>query len=90
MLTEPNRLHSYSDLGEAWLRDQTARILQRHLQFGRHLRLDVDSLLARSAMLGRVRVPRRVPREDILRRAIEHCLRLDAAVSTAVPEPTVA
>ena len=94
MSTEPNRLSSYADLGETWLRNQKARILQRHLQFGRHFRLDVDSLLSRAAILGRVSVPRRVPREDLMRRAtvdaIEHCLRLDVAVPTAVPAPAAA
>lgn len=94
MSTETNRSSPYSHLGEVWLRGQIARILQRHLQFGRHLRLDVDSLLSRAAMLGRVEVLRRKPRDDFMRRAtvdaIEHCFRLDAAHPTAVPESTVA
>jgi hypothetical protein len=33
------------DLGETWYRHQVARIVQRHLQFGRHCRLDVDALV---------------------------------------------
>ncbi len=37
---------AYADLGDVWLEDQTARLLQRHLQFGQNFRLDVDLLLA--------------------------------------------
>ena len=37
---------AYADLGDVWFEDQTARLLQRHLQFGQHFRLDVDLLLA--------------------------------------------
>ena len=40
--------------GDAWLRHQRARIEQRHLQFGRHCRLDIGSLVLRLAQ--RVRV----------------------------------
>ena len=36
-----------ADFGDAWLRNQTVRILQRHLQFGLHRRLDMDALLCR-------------------------------------------
>jgi hypothetical protein len=36
-------------LGEAWLRYQSARILQRHLQYGQHCRLDLETLLAAAA-----------------------------------------
>jgi hypothetical protein len=36
---------AYVDPDDAWLRDQTARILHRHVLFGRHCRLDVDVLL---------------------------------------------
>jgi hypothetical protein len=32
-----------------WVRDQTARIMQRHQQFGRRGLLDIDALLARIA-----------------------------------------
>jgi hypothetical protein len=32
-----------------WVRDQTARIVQRHQQFGRRGLLDIDALLARIA-----------------------------------------
>ena len=36
----------YEDLGETWYSHQAARIVQRHIQFGRHCRLDVDALVA--------------------------------------------
>ena len=36
----------YKDLGETWYSHQAARIIQRHIQFGRHCRLDLDTLLA--------------------------------------------
>jgi hypothetical protein len=44
---------AYADLGDVWLRDQTARLLQKHVQFGRHFRLDVDLLLAGRARAAR-------------------------------------
>ena len=44
---------AYADLGDVWLRDQTARLLQKHLQFGQHFRLDVDLLLAGRARAAR-------------------------------------
>lgn len=79
--------------GAAWLRDHTARIQQRHLQFGRHCRLDIDSLLARAASLGQSEFSRQRQHEDVMRRAtieaVEHCLRLDVAIATAALEPTV-
>lgn len=43
----------YADLGEASLQDQFARLKQKRLQFGRHYRIDVDALLARSAQVAR-------------------------------------
>ena len=36
----------YKDLGETWYSHQAACIVQRHIQFGRHCRLDLDTLLA--------------------------------------------
>lgn len=36
----------------AWLRNQRARIEQRHLQFGQHCRLDIGGLLMRVAQRG--------------------------------------
>jgi len=94
MCTEPNQRPSYADLGKTWIRDQEARILQRHLQFGRRYQLDVDSLLSRAALASRVNMPHRIQREDFMRRvtseAIEHCLRLDAANPTLVLVSNVA
>ncbi len=39
-------LRNAQDLGETWYSHQAARIVQRHIQFGRHCRLDLDALLA--------------------------------------------
>lgn len=41
---------AYADLGEAWVRYQSARIEQRNLQLGRHFRLDLNALLRRLAI----------------------------------------
>ena len=46
------RFGSYDTDDQAWIRDQTARILHRHVASGKHFRLDVDALLSR---LGRLR-----------------------------------
>ena len=46
MYIEPPRNAQYKDLGATWYSHQAARIVQRHLQFGRHCRLDLDALLA--------------------------------------------
>jgi len=46
MSIETLRNAQYKDLGETWYSHQAARIVQRHLQFGRHCRLDLDALLA--------------------------------------------
>lgn len=48
---------AYADLGDVWLRDQLARLRQRHQQFGRHFRMNVEALLARNAHAARVGVP---------------------------------
>jgi hypothetical protein len=94
MFTESNRVLTYAHLGDVWLRDQKARILQRQLQLGGRLRIDIDSLLSRAALLRQVEPPRRESRGDLMRRAtvdaIEHCLRLEAVVTTAVVEPNLA
>jgi len=78
---------AYADLGDAWLQDQSARLMQRHLQFGRHYRMDVDALLARSAQAARAARAAAAAAEnhdlahDRIRRAtieaIEHCSRLE-------------
>jgi len=49
MSIEAARNSAYAHLGEAWLRYQSARILQRHLQYGQHCRLDLETLLAAAA-----------------------------------------
>lgn len=49
MLFDATQIGSYADLGDAWVRDQTMRILHRHMVFGRHCRLDLDGLLTRLA-----------------------------------------
>jgi hypothetical protein len=54
MSIKVTRPEAYADLGDVWLRDQTARLLQKHLQFGQHFRLDVDLLLAGRARAARV------------------------------------
>jgi hypothetical protein len=41
---------AYADLGEAWVRYQSARIEQRYLQLGRHFPLDLNALLRRLAI----------------------------------------
>ena len=46
MSTNTLRNTKYKDLGETWYCHQAARIVQRHIQFGQHCRLDLDTLLA--------------------------------------------
>jgi hypothetical protein len=41
------RVDSYDAADQLWIRDQTARILHRHVLFGKHFRIDVDGLLSR-------------------------------------------
>jgi hypothetical protein len=53
MSIKVSRPGAYADLGDVWLRDQAARILEKHLQFGQHFRLDVDLLLAGRARAAR-------------------------------------
>jgi hypothetical protein len=45
MSIETLRNAQYKDLGETWYSHQAARIVQRHIQFGRHCSLDLDALL---------------------------------------------
>jgi hypothetical protein len=87
MTITADRVAQYADLGEAWVLQQLARIHQRHLQCGRHFRLDMDALLANAARFARgsagnaVRT-RRQDNGDHLRRAtveaVEYCARLRA------------
>ena len=41
----------YGMQDETWIRDQTARILNRYTLAGKHWRLELDSLLSRAAQL---------------------------------------
>ena len=59
----------YKDLGESWYFHQAARIVQRHIQFGRHCRLDLDTLLAGIA--------RRIRCANLDGAAIEHWRQLN-------------
>jgi hypothetical protein len=54
---ESARANAYADLGDAWLRDQMARLRQAHLQLGQRWHLDVDALLARAARTAREAQP---------------------------------
>jgi bifunctional pyridoxal-dependent enzyme with beta-cystathionase and maltose regulon repressor activities len=81
---------AYADLGSAWLKYQTARIQQRHLQFGRHFRLDLDALLRRLATAARATRVMEAPAPHVpvstiqMRRelieAIDLCARVDASM----------
>jgi hypothetical protein len=46
MSTNAPQNAKYKDLSETWYSHQAARIVQRHIQFGRHCRLDLAALLA--------------------------------------------
>jgi hypothetical protein len=43
------RNDSYAHPDDAWVRHQSARVYQRHLQFGQHWRLDLEVLLVAAA-----------------------------------------
>jgi len=87
-LTQPG---AYADLGDVWLRDQSARLSQKYLQYGGHCRIDVDALLARLARTARAAKAAAAPSatkistEDRIRRAtieaIEYCSRLEGRFS---------
>ncbi|HWT19009.1 MAG TPA: hypothetical protein VN280_08850 [Variovorax sp.] len=88
---------AYTDLGDSWLRDQLARLTQKHLQFGGHYRIDADALLARLACTARATkaaaaLTAKARTEDRIRRAtieaIEHCSRLESRVSHAAAVAT--
>lgn len=53
MFIQPPEGDSYGDLGAAWILHQTFRLHQTYLQFGRHFRVDVDSLVDRTARRAR-------------------------------------
>ncbi len=96
MSIDTTRPSAYSNLGSAWLRDQIARLHQRHLQFRRHFCLDVDALLARAAKLTRaaraaesVTVRQHVSTDRIRLTkivAIDHCAQLGTRPSACVAE----
>lgn len=87
-LTQPG---AYADLGDIWLRDQLARLTQKHAQFGGHYRIDADALLARLARTARTvkaaatSTVSKVSDGDRIRRAtfeaIAHCARLESRFS---------
>ncbi|WP_063925992.1 hypothetical protein [Cupriavidus sp. IDO] len=97
-----NELQSdaYADLGDIWLRDQSARLRQKHLQFGRHYRMDVEALLARNAQATRMgsaatmAAPSHGLPTDRIRRAtieaIEHCARLNDPMAHMALLPPIA
>jgi hypothetical protein len=66
MNTSTFRNAKYAALGEMWCRHQTARILSRHLQCGKHCRLDLDALLAGIARMLRPEIPDGMPSEILL------------------------
>lgn len=45
MFISPSQTNAYADLGEVWLRDQLARLTQKHVQFGGHYPVNADALL---------------------------------------------
>jgi hypothetical protein len=62
----------YKDLGDTWYDHQAARIVQRHILFGQHCRLDLDALLAaiaRSIRSTKLRSTVNLP-EDLLDAAV--------------------
>lgn len=49
MFISPSQTNVYADLGEVWLRDQLARLTQKHVQFGGHYPVNADALLGQLA-----------------------------------------
>ena len=45
------RFGSYDTEDQVWIRDQTARILNRYVLYGKHFHIDVDALLSRARRL---------------------------------------
>ena len=86
------RTDAYADLGSAWVRDQAARVLQRHVQLGRHFSLDLVLLLDRAARIARAERSSQAPTERVSEanhlwraviEAIDHCARPQARPSPA-------
>ena len=63
MSTNAFRNTEYKDLDETWRCHQAARIVQRHIQFGQHGRLDLDALLAGVARTIRLANPGKAVRQ---------------------------
>ena len=77
MSTNALQSAQYKDLGETWYSHQAARIVQRHIQFGQHCRLDLDTLLAG--------VARRIRRANLDGAADEHWRQLNRASVDSPP-----
>jgi hypothetical protein len=87
MSIHPSHADTYADLGDAWVRYQTALFHQRHVQLGRRCHFDIGALLDAAARIARAGRPVQVtdqrpkPSTDRLRRAtieaIDLCARLD-------------
>lgn len=91
-------INAYADLGDAWVRYQTARIHQKYLQFGLHFHLDIDALMVRASRAAReargtVAQARESAPADHMRRAmieaIEHCTQLQTHSSARIAEVLV-
>jgi hypothetical protein len=88
------RTDTYADLGDAWVRHQTALLRQRHVQLGQRCALGLSALLARAARIARAARAAQAmngpaaPLADCFRRAtieaIDHCARLGARSSAPI------
>ena len=91
MSIEVARNSAYAHLGEAWLRYQSARIIQRHLQYGQHCRLDLETLLTAAAGSSASRnLNNRVSNERFRQAtidAIDFCSSLELAINRNVLGP---
>jgi hypothetical protein len=86
--------HAYADLGDEWVRYQSARIQQKHLQVGRHFRLDLTGILRRLAIstgatrLNEALEPRRLTsagdRRPVAREPIFRSAQVDAGMHARV------
>ena len=101
MSTTQYQTGDFADLGEVWLRYQTAVIRQKVLQFGgQHYPVDVGALLNQLARATRQVLAHQAPRQcqarptDSLRRAtieaIELCARLDQRAAIRGRQPALA
>jgi hypothetical protein len=87
--------HAYADLGDEWVRYQSARIQQRHLQVGRHFRLDLTGILRRLAIstratrLNEALQPRRLTSADDRRPVVSEAIVRSAQVDAGMHAPVV-